>query len=143
MGCVFCEIVEGKTAAEILYENAVALAILDVNPIHHGHALILPKRHYRDFLEVPASELDGIMAAVHIVAKAIVKSLGIQGFNFFSNNGSIAGQSVFHFHIHVTPRYPDDNIRFVLQLKTYEGDAMGTMASSIRAAIDAPTRTRE
>ena len=75
------------------------------------------------------------MHAVHVVARAIVKSFDLHGFNFFSNNGTVAGQSVFHFHIHITPRYPDDNIRFVLQLKRYEGEEMKDVAAKIRASI--------
>jgi len=96
-------IIERKIPAEILYENDCALSILDINPIHYGHALVIPKRHHRDFLEVEADELSGIMQAVHTVSCAIVKAFKLQGFNFFANNGAIAGQSVFHFHIHITP----------------------------------------
>jgi histidine triad (HIT) family protein len=70
-----------------------------------------------------------------IIARALVKSLDLEGFNVFSNNGRIAGQSVFHFHMHITPRYPDDNIRFVLQLKTYTHAAMAEYARKIRAQI--------
>ena len=64
-----------------------------------------------------------------------MESLGLEGFNVFSNNGRIAGQSVFHFHMHITPRYPDDNIRFVLQLKSYPHGAMADYARKIREHI--------
>ena len=133
--CVFCKIIEKEISAELLFENDCAIAILDVNPIHYGHALVIPKKHHKDFLEVPEVELAGIMHAVHVVAHALVKSFDLKGFNFFSNNGTVAGQSVFHFHIHITPRYPDDNIRFVLQLKRYEGNDMKEVAAKIRAFI--------
>jgi histidine triad (HIT) family protein len=135
MACIFCKIIAKEIPAEILFENNSAIAILDVNPIHYGHALVMPKNHHRDFLEVPEDELPGMMHAVHVVACAIVKSFDLRGFNFFSNNGTVAGQSVFHFHIHITPRYPDDNIRFVLQLKRYEGEEMKAVAAKIRASI--------
>jgi histidine triad (HIT) family protein len=138
MSCIFCDIIERKIPAEILYENDCALSILDINPIHYGHALVIPKRHHRDFLEVEADELSGIMQAVHTVSCAIVKAFKLQGFNFFANNGAIAGQSVFHFHIHITPRYAGDNIRFVLRLKRYEPNAMEETAKTIRSAITAP-----
>jgi histidine triad (HIT) family protein len=75
------------------------------------------------------------MQAVHTVSSAVVKAFKLQGFNFFANNGAIAGQSVFHFHIHITPRYADDNIRFVLRLKRYEPHAMEETAKAIRSAI--------
>ena len=135
MACIFCKIIAKEIPAEILFENNSAIAILDVNPIHYGHALVIPKNHHKDFLEVPENELPGIMHAVHVVTRAIVKSFDLRGFNFFSNNGTVAGQSVFHFHIHITPRYPDDNIRFVLQLKRYEGEEMKDVAAKIRASI--------
>jgi histidine triad (HIT) family protein len=135
MACIFCKIIAKEIPAEILFENDSAIAILDVNPIHYGHALVIPKNHHRDFLEVPEIELPGVMHAVHVVAHAIVKSFELQGFNFFSNNGTVAGQSVFHFHIHITPRYANDNIRFVLQLKRYEGEEMKDVAAKIRAFI--------
>lgn len=135
MECVFCKIIEKEIPAEILFENDCAISILDVNPIHYGHALVIPKEHHKDFLEVPEAELAGIMHAVHVVSRALVKSFDLQGFNFFSNNGTVAGQSVFHFHIHITPRYPDDNIRFVLQLKRYKGNDMKQVATKIREYI--------
>ena len=135
MACIFCKIIEKKIPAEFLFENDCAISILDVNPIHYGHALVIPKNHHKDFLDVPENELPGIMHAVHVVSRALVKSFDLKGFNFFSNNGTVAGQSVFHFHIHITPRYEGDNIKFVLQLKRYEGADMSEFASKIRAAI--------
>jgi histidine triad (HIT) family protein len=76
-----------------------------------------------------------LLRVTQIVARAIVNSLSLEGFNVFSNNGRIAGQSVFHFHMHVTPRYPDDNIRFVLRLKSYSGSSMSEYAEKIRKHI--------
>jgi histidine triad (HIT) family protein len=135
MDCIFCDIVQGKAPAEILYENPDVIAILDVRPIHFGHTLVMPRHHYRDFLDVPKDELNGLMDATQRVATALVKSFKLTGFNFFANNGKIAGQSVFHFHIHITPRYAADRIRFELQLKEYEGTAMAETAAIIRKTI--------
>ncbi|MEK7818509.1 MAG: HIT family protein [Bacteroidota bacterium] len=135
MSCIFCKIINREIPSEILFENEQALSILDINPIHYGHALIIPKRHSKNFLDVHKDDLQGIMEATHTVANALVKELNLEAFNFFSNNGEIAGQSVFHFHIHVTPRYADDNIKFVLQLKKYEGDLQKEFAKRIRTSI--------
>ena len=137
--CIFCSIIDRTTPAEILFENEDALCILDINPIHYGHSLVIPKLHCRDFLDLPPSSFDGILSAVHTVARATVKSLSLEGFNIFSNNGKIAGQSVFHFHFHITPRYENDNIKFVLELKRYENGAMAEYAEKIRAAIAVPS----
>jgi histidine triad (HIT) family protein len=138
MQCEFCKIVRGELKAEILYTNHHAIAILDIHPIHFGHALVIPKKHYNTFVEVPEEELLSVIGATKIVSSAIIGSLKPPGFNIFSNNGKAAGQSVFHFHFHITPRYDDDDIRFVLNLKQYTGREMGEYADRIRQHIDDP-----
>jgi histidine triad (HIT) family protein len=133
--CIFCDIINHRIAAEILYENEKVISILDVNPIHYGHALIIPKGHYVDFLALPRHELGDIMETAHIVTRALVSAYGLEGYNFFSNNGLIAGQSVFHFHLHITPRFPDDDVIFQLKLKKYDEGKMREAATMIRAHI--------
>jgi histidine triad (HIT) family protein len=133
--CVFCKIARHQMPAEILYETNNVVAILDINPIHYGHALVIPKAHCVDLLHVRESDLHDVLHATQVVARAIVGSLKLDGFNIFSNNGRIAGQSVFHFHMHITPRYPSDNIHFVLELKSYSGNAMTQYAENIRKHI--------
>ena len=134
--CLFCRIVRGVAAAERVYENHQAIAIMDINPIHYGHVLIIPRTHSPTFVEIPVNELPGVIEAVHVVAKAVVESLRPDGFNIFSNNGKAAGQSVFHFHLHVTPRYTGDNIQFILKLKKYSNSGMTEYAERIRQQID-------
>ncbi|MBI4428244.1 MAG: HIT family protein [Ignavibacteriales bacterium] len=133
--CTFCRIISRKLPAEILFEDKHVLCILDINPIHYGHALVIPKLHCKDFLELPQEYLPGIFHSAQVVARAVVSCLNLEGFNIFSNNGRIAGQSVFHFHLHVTPRYEDDNIKFVLKLKSYENGEMEKYAKLIRQHI--------
>jgi histidine triad (HIT) family protein len=135
MDCIFCRIVDGTASAELLYENGDAIGILDKRPIHFGHALIIPKSHCRTFLELPRDSLEGVMEATRRVGQALVSSLRLEGFNIFCNNGEAAGQSVFHFHWHITPRYPDDNIRFELKLKQYADGQMASYAQRIREHI--------
>jgi histidine triad (HIT) family protein len=136
--CVFCKILRGETTAEILFRNKHTIAILDINPIHYGHILVIPKSHAVTFLEVPEEELADLMYATRKVTEAMVESLDPPGYNIFSNNGEAAGQSVFHCHFHITPRYRDDNIRFLLKLKRYEGDDMKRYAERIRATLGNP-----
>jgi len=133
--CIFCNIISHKTSAEILYEDNLVLAVLDINPIHYGHALIFPKCHCKDFLEVPEESFHSLLQAAQKISKALVQSLKLAGYNLFSNNGTSAGQSVFHFHFHVTPRYNDDNIRFVLKLKQYNDGDMKRYGDLIRQFI--------
>ncbi len=135
MSTIFTKIIKREIPAEILYETANVISIIDIPPIHYGHALIIPKKEYKDFLEVPEAELGELLAAAQKVARALVKAFHVEGFNFFSNNGEIAGQSVFHFHIHVIPRYPDDNISFHRNLKKYAEGQAKEVADKIRANI--------
>lgn len=134
--CVFCRILAGEFPSEILFENDRVVAILDINPIHFGHALVIPRVHYRDFLEVDPQCYASLLGAARTVTGALVKSLNLEGFNLFSNNGRSAGQSVFHFHLHITPRYHDDDIRFVLKLKKYQSGEMRQYADRIRSHIN-------
>jgi len=135
MDCVFCKSVARAAQSEKLHENEAAIAILDTRPIHFGHALIIPKKHCRTFLELPPESVGGVMESTTIVCRALVSSLQLEGFNIFCNNGEVAGQSVFHFHWHITPRYVNDNIRFELKLKQYTDGEMASYASRIRAHI--------
>ncbi|MCX6121722.1 MAG: HIT family protein [Ignavibacteriales bacterium] len=137
--CIFCKIASKETPAEVLYENEHVIAVLDINPIHYGHALIIPKQHCNGFLDLPDEIYHSILQAAKIVTQALVQSLTLEGYNLFSNNGTIAGQSVFHFHLHITPRYRNDNIRFVLNLKKYSDGEMKEYGTMIRKFIKPPT----
>jgi len=119
-----------------LYQNNDAIAILDIRPIHSGHALIIPKVQSNTFLELPAESFSGIMEATQRISRAMVAGLQLDGFNIFSNNGAVAGQSVFHFHWHVTPRYKNDNVRFDLALKQYSDGQMALFGQHIREFIN-------
>ncbi|MEW6061098.1 MAG: HIT family protein [Bacteroidota bacterium] len=136
MSTIFTKIINREIPAEILFENERIISIIDIMPIHYGHALIIPKKEYPTFLDVPESELGELMVVTQKVARAIVQALNLEGFNFFANNGEVAGQSIFHFHIHVTPRYKGDGISFHRNLKKYDSpQAMKDIADKIRANI--------
>jgi len=133
--CIFCKVVAGTIPAEILYNGEKVIALLDRYPIHPGHALIIPKVHCVDLLDLPSESFQEIVHTTQTVARALVGSLKLEGFNVFSNNGAIAGQSVFHFHIHITPRFRDDMIRFVHGHDTYAPGEMATYGERIRKHI--------
>jgi histidine triad (HIT) family protein len=138
--CVFCRILRRQESAEVLYRSERVVAILDINPIHFGHILVIPRTHAETFLDVPDAELPELIQAVQVVSRAMVEALRPPGFNIFSNNGKAAGQSVFHFHFHVTPRYEDDKIQFVLKLKKYSSDEMKHYADRIRLHLSQEIR---
>ncbi len=135
MNCIFCDIIERKAPAEIIFEDDKVLAFLDIKPIHYGHILVVPKKHYSDLLEIPGDALCSIINTAKMVTGALVKSLKPDGYNLFSNNGKAAGQSVFHFHMHITPRYFKDEIHFKLKLKDYKNTEMQNIASLIKNEI--------
>lgn len=135
MKCIFCEIVEGNSPAEIIYENNDVLAFLDINPMNFGHTLVIPKKHYPDFTEIPGEEISSVISVVQLVSKAISGSLGTDGYNIVSNNGEAAGQSVFHFHFHIIPRtYSDIKVKF--NLKKYQGSSIKEYAEKIKKMIN-------
>ena len=109
--CIFCKIANGEIPAATLYEDDDFRVILDLGPASKGHALILPKEHAANLFELP----DEIGAKALNVAKKVggklYRSLGAAGLNVVQNNGEAAGQTVFHFHIHLIPRYADDTVR--------------------------------
>ena len=103
--CLFCDIAQHRISSDIVYEDQYVLAFLDINPISKGHTLIIPKKHYDDFNEI-SSEL---VARIHGISKRLVKKYDLtlkpDGYNFLSNAKEIAGQSIFHVHFHLIPRY--------------------------------------
>jgi histidine triad (HIT) family protein len=135
--CVFCRIIEGKEKAEIIYENEHAISILDVNPVNLGHALVIPKNHYEDFLHLPEREYEAILKAIKIVAEGVVNGIEPkpEGFNILSNNGFVAGQRIFHVHFHIIPRYFGDGLKFKPVVKRYSKGEMTKYAELIRRKI--------
>lgn len=108
--CIFCKIANGEIPAATIYEDEDFRAILDLGPASKGHALIIPKEHYANLYE-----LDDVVAGkVLVVAKKIISKmkevLNCDGYNLVQNNGSVAGQTVFHFHMHLIPRYENDEV---------------------------------
>lgn len=110
--CIFCKIANGDIPSATLYEDEEFRVILDLGPASKGHALILPKEHYPNLYELP-DELAGkaILLAKKMAVK-MTKALDCDGFNVVQNNGESAGQTVFHFHMHLIPRYKNDQAGF-------------------------------
>ena len=108
--CIFCKIANGEIPSATLYEDEDFRVILDLGPATKGHALILPKNHFANLFEIP-EDMD---AKAFILAKKIAKKMkdvfGCDGVNIVQNNGVAAGQTVFHFHMHIIPRYKNDTV---------------------------------
>lgn len=106
--CIFCKIANGEIPSKTLYEDDKFRVILDLGPATKGHALILPKDHYANLYELPDETAGEVMKLAKKMAAQMTDRLGCDGFNLVQNNGELAGQTVFHFHMHLIPRYRDD-----------------------------------
>lgn len=108
--CIFCKIAAGEIPSATIYEDDDFRVILDIEPASKGHALILPKEHYANLYELS----DELAAKALVVAKKVISKMtdivGCDGYNVVQNNGEAAGQTVFHFHIHLIPRYQEDDV---------------------------------
>ena len=109
--CIFCDIVEGKLPAFKLYEDDLFIAILDRFPVTTGHTLIIPKFHVEDIFGLCEKEAPQIMPLAQKIAANIKEVLNPAGFNILQNNGKAAGQVVFHYHMHIIPRYDGDGVK--------------------------------
>lgn len=111
MDCIFCKIANGEITSATLYEDGDFRVILDVNPASKGHALILPKKHADNLYALPEEAAAKVLVLAKNVAEKMEKALDCEGLNLVQNNGEIAGQTVFHFHMHLIPRYKGDNVK--------------------------------
>ncbi len=113
--CIFCKIANGEIPSRTLYEDNDFRVILDLAPATKGHALILPKNHYKNLYEIEEETAAKVMPLAKKMAVEITQKLGCDGFNLMQNNNEIAGQTVFHFHMHLIPRYNNDNQNLVMK----------------------------
>ena len=109
--CIFCKIVAGELPATIVDEDERTIAFMDIAPATRGHALVIPREHSRDLLEVGVQDLQATILGAQRLASRAHERLGAAGVNLLNSCGAAAWQTVFHFHIHVIPRYEDDPLR--------------------------------
>ena len=108
--CIFCKLANGVFPTNKIYEDDDFTVILDASPANKGHALILPKQHADNLFELSDETAAKVMPLAKKIAAALKEELECDGINIVQNNGSAAGQTVYHFHTHVIPRYDDDNV---------------------------------
>ena len=118
--CIFCKIIAGEIPAQIIDEDEKTVAFMDINPATRGHVLVVPRRHARDLLEIEPGDLQAVAVVAQRVARRMPDRLGADGVNLLNSCGRAAWQTVFHFHMHVIPRYGGDPLR--LPWTPAEGD---------------------
>ena len=109
--CIFCRIANGEIPSATLYEDDDMRVILDLGPASKGHALVIPKEHAPNLFELPDELAKKAIVTAKKVGKQLYDGLHCDGFNVVQNNGEVAGQTVFHFHMHLIPRYIGDDVR--------------------------------
>ncbi len=137
MDCIFCEIVAGEIPATKVYENEIILAFMDIAPVNPGHLLVIPKRHYRNIFDMPAAVGCQIMESAISLATAIREGFNPDGLNLFQSNEVAAFQTVFHFHLHLIPRWENDALRLPWQPGERDFEEIGKLADKIRQALPA------
>ena len=118
--CIFCKIANGEIPSATLYEDEEFRVILDLGPASKGHSLILPKKHAANIYELPEETAGKAMILAKKMAGKLTDALNCDGFNIVQNNGEIAGQTVFHFHMHLIPRYKGDKNDDILKYTPLE-----------------------
>jgi len=132
--CIFCKIVAGELPATVIDSDERALALMDINPATRGHALVIPRAHAQDIGDIGAEDLAATIALAQRIAVRARRKLGADGVNLIHSAGSAAWQTVFHFHIHVIPRYAGDPL--VLPWVPAPGDAPEIAAAGAALASD-------
>ncbi|NBK97847.1 MAG: HIT family protein [Erysipelotrichia bacterium] len=107
--CIFCDIIEGKIPSYTIYEDDYVKAFLDISQVTKGHTLVVPKKHYENFLSCEQDELMHVMKTAQTLGNHLMKVLNAKGMNILSNVNEVAGQSVHHFHVHLIPRYSEND----------------------------------
>ncbi|MCI8274214.1 MAG: HIT family protein [Lachnospiraceae bacterium] len=133
--CIFCKIANGDIPAATVYEDEQFRVILDLGPASKGHALILPKNHFADLLDLDEETSRAVLLLAARVGAAMKKSLGCAGFNLVQNNGEAAGQTVFHFHMHVIPRYEGGPRMVSWEPGSPSGEELAGLAESIKKEL--------
>jgi histidine triad (HIT) family protein len=131
--CIFCAIVAGELPASVIASDERAIAIMDINPATRGHALVIPRAHSQDIHEIGAEDLAAVIALAQIVAGRARDELGAEGVNLLNSAGRAAWQTVFHFHIHVIPRYSGDPLVLPWVPAPGDGDEIAAAAAALSA----------
>ena len=133
--CIFCKIVAGEIPCFKLFEDAETLAFMDINPVHDGHALVIPKAHSANVFEITPEDFAAAARTATKMAKAINAAVKPDGINLMQANGEGAGQSVGHFHLHIVPRRNDDGLLFNWDPKPGHRDRIAALAARIRELL--------
>jgi histidine triad (HIT) family protein len=130
--CIFCKIVAGDLPSQIIAEDERTISFMDIQPATRGHALVIPRRHARDLLEIDGDDLAAVVLAAQSLARRVRDRLGADGVNLINSCGRAAWQTVFHFHCHVIPRYQGDPLKLPWTPAPGDADEIAAAARELR-----------
>jgi histidine triad (HIT) family protein len=130
--CIFCKIIAGELPAQIVAEDERTIAFMDISPGTRGHLLVIPRNHAKNLLEIDAEDLAAVALSAQRMARLVTERLGADGVNLINSCGAHAWQTVFHFHMHVLPRYADDPLRLPWQPAPGDPEAIAEVALQLR-----------
>ncbi|EOA06961.1 Histidine triad protein [Mycoplasma yeatsii 13926] len=131
MDCIFCKIINNEIPSYKIYENDNVFAFLDIQPASEGHCIVIPKKHFKNFSECDDNYLKEVAIAKKQIVQILKDKLNPQGFNYLSNQEAIAGQSVFHYHEHIIPKYKE-NEGFILSANKVETKDVKSVYESLK-----------
>lgn len=133
--CIFCKILSGEIPAAKVYEDEQVLAFLDISQVTPGHTLVVPKEHHRNLLEMDSTSASQLFAKVPLVAQKVMTATKAKGMNIIANCEEIAGQTVFHTHVHLVPRYgAEDDLKIDFVAHEPDFDKLAQVAEMIKNA---------
>lgn len=136
--CPFCAVIGGSAPGSIVYEDELSVALMDICPVYAGHTLVVPRTHYENLVSCPEDLAAHLFTVTGKLGPAIMEATGGTAFNVWTANGEDAGQRVFHLHLHVLPRFPDDKfgLRFPKGFPAVsDPEELEAMATRIRSAV--------
>ena len=133
--CIFCKIIAKQIPAGIVYEDEKIIAFLDVNPVHPGHALVMPKTHVESFIDLPSETCVAVGGLAQKIMRAFMENMGYEGANLIQNNGKAAGQVVPHVHFHVIPRRLGDGLTH-WSGRNYENGQEALVTAQLREYVE-------
>lgn len=134
MDCIFCNMINKKQEAHVIYEDESHIAIMDKYPIQQGHSLVMPKIHHEKIIDMSNDEVGALFSRVPLVARGILASTGADGFNIGQNNGRSANQIIPHVHVHIIPRYQKSGSLWTRRIIAHPHD-LDNLAKKIRSNI--------
>ena len=130
--CIFCKILAGELPSERVDEDEHTVSFLDINPWTRGHALVIPRNHSTDLLEIDDDDLRHTAVAAKRLAQRMTERLGAEGVNLLNARGPAAWQTVFHFHLHVIPRWHDDPLELPVRPQPADAEELARVAADLR-----------